>query len=458
MSGARVAVLGAGLAGLRAASELSRAGYDVTVLEGLPVVGGGAAGLSRDGFSLDGALPLVRSSDRALVSWIDHTELSTQLLPPRACILSQVRRGEIEAIDTSTLSDLAKIPGVKAWDKKRLLRLPRLMDRYRPLLDPDRPELAADLDYRSARDFATLYLGKSLWDYWVSPETTSQYVSDEMEISRVAFLLSRSSSREGKVALGVLRRGLWELAERAASRLNVIHDVWADEIVEQPDGGYRVHCSFATDDNVTRNRKRPRSLDVDAVVVTTSPEAAGQLAAPVLTPAERDYFAHYRGGPSVSLVVALSAPLAHYAKFVRVPKAEASSIECFLSECGSVEGRAPDGQGLVMIRANERFASANLTAADDVLEKSLLASFSRFHPEANDRVLFSRLRRSRSGNPTFHVGAYRNLARFARVQEDRGNAGRRIYFAGDYLIGPGPNCAISSGARAARSLRSHFEA
>jgi hypothetical protein len=43
------------------------------------------------------------------------------------------------------------------------------------------------------------------------------------------------------------------------------------------------------------------------------------------------------------------------------------------------------------------------------------------------------------------------------VQEDRGAAGRRIYFAGDYLIGPGPNQVVSSGMRAAVALRAHFE-
>ena len=254
MSGVSVAVIGAGLAGLRTASELSRAGYEVTVLEGLSVVGGSAAGSFRDGFSLDGTLPLVRSSDRALISWIEQSELSASLLPPRACIDSQIHRGEIGPIDTSTLSDLAKIPGVTTWDKKRLLRLPRLMARYRAQLDPDRPELAANLDYRSARDFATLYLGKSVWDYWVSPETTSQYASDEMELSRVAFLLSRMTSREGKVALGVMRQGLWQLAGRAASRLNVVHDLWADEVTERGDGGYQVHCSFATEGGDTHAR------------------------------------------------------------------------------------------------------------------------------------------------------------------------------------------------------------
>ncbi|MBW2724623.1 MAG: hypothetical protein JRE71_09565, partial [Deltaproteobacteria bacterium] len=88
----------------------------------------------------------------------------------------------------------------------------------------------------------------------------------------------------------------------------------------------------------------------------------------------------------------------------------------------------------------------------------LLAAFSRFHPMATEQLLFSHLHRATARNPNFHVGAYRDLERFARVQEDRGNAGRRVYFAGDYLVGPGANHAIASGRRAAAALRAHFEA
>ena len=231
--GGRVAVIGAGLSGLRAASELSGAGYDVTVLELSASVGGSFAGSSREDFCLDGAIPVVRSSDRALISFINDSELAPRLLPPRTCVLSQVRDGVIKTINTRTLSELAKIDGVRAWDKKRLLRLPRLMDRYRAVLDPERPELAESLDYRSARDFATLYLGKSLWDYWVSPETTSQYASDELEISRVAFLLSRIAAREGKVAMGILRGGLWELAERAAT----LKELYEEPLILRRDKG-----------------------------------------------------------------------------------------------------------------------------------------------------------------------------------------------------------------------------
>ncbi|MCP4037271.1 MAG: FAD-dependent oxidoreductase [bacterium] len=457
MQGVGVAVIGAGLAGLRAASSLSRAGFAVTVLERGCEVGGRAAGGWVGDYSVDRVMPLMRSSDRALLSWVDELELADVMLPPRAVILSQIHRGSVEAITTSELSDLARIPGVKLWDKKRLLRFPRLMNRYRALLDPVYPERAADLDFRSARDFATLYFGKSLWNYWISPETTSEYAADEMELSRVAFLLSRIASDNGQARLGVLRRGLWELAEHAASRLDVQREVVADEILARPAGGYVIRCSSAADGQAQRPEPSPRSLEFDAVVIATSPETAGRIAAPVLVPAERDYFADYRSGPSASLVFALDSPLEYFTKFVRVPKAEASPIECYLTENGTAQGRVPAGKGLVTLRANDRFARANISASDDVVEKSLLAAFSRFYPEMAGQPLFTRLQRSRNANPNFHVRAYRDLARFARVQEDRGNAGRRVYFAGNYLVGPGPNEAIASGQRVAAALRAHFK-
>ena len=156
--------------------------------------------------------------------------------------------------------------------------------------------------------------------------------------------------------------------------------------------------------------------------------------------------------------LAIDAPVGYHTRFVRVPKAEASSIECYLCEHGTKNGRAPEGKSLVTLRANDRFARANLSTGNDVIEKSLLAGFSRFHPQATSRLLFAHLHRTAAGNPNFHVGAYRDLERFARVQKDRGNAGRRVYFAGDYLVGPGANHAIASGRRAATAVRAHFDA
>jgi predicted NAD/FAD-dependent oxidoreductase len=50
------------------------------------------------------------------------------------------------------------------------------------------------------------------------------------------------------------------------------------------------------------------------------------------------------------------------------------------------------------------------------------------------------------------VGRYRAIADFTRVQADWRRRGRRIYFAGDYLMGPGWNAALQSGYRAAADV------
>jgi protoporphyrinogen oxidase len=54
--------------------------------------------------------------------------------------------------------------------------------------------------------------------------------------------------------------------------------------------------------------------------------------------------------------------------------------------------------------------------------------------------------------PHFEVGRYRALARVRAAMDDRAAAGRRLYFAGDYLGGPSVDAAVASGLRAADAL------
>jgi len=67
-------------------------------------------------------------------------------------------------------------------------------------------------------------------------------------------------------------------------------------------------------------------------------------------------------------------------------------------------------------------------------------------------VCETRLTRRAAATPRFEVGAYRALARFARVQKDRRSLGRALYYAGDHLIGPDAESAVTSGVRAARDV------
>ena len=60
--------------------------------------------------------------------------------------------------------------------------------------------------------------------------------------------------------------------------------------------------------------------------------------------------------------------------------------------------------------------------------------------------------------PRFDVGRYREIAGFERVQSDLRREGRRLYFAGDYLMDPSLEGAIASAHRAAAAVAADLSA
>jgi len=178
----RVVVVGAGFAGLSAASELARAGCSVTVLERGSTAGGRCGGEQEDGFSIDQRLPLLYSGDQRLASWIRDLGLAQALLPPRPVQIAQLSSGGVVPIDAVSPRSVARIPGVKWREALRLIRLPRLMNRYRSLLDLESPELAADLDYRSAADFGRLYFGQTVVDRFIADLRACDFLGRRLDV------------------------------------------------------------------------------------------------------------------------------------------------------------------------------------------------------------------------------------------------------------------------------------
>ena len=432
-----VLVIGAGLSGLAAAWRLREAGHQVSLIErGDPA--DGHPGLPAD---------TLYSTDRHTIGWMNDLGLGEKLLPLRPVQLAQARRGKTSIIDPQHLLGVAGIPGVRRRDAARLVRWPRLMARYLPLLDPTAPERAADLDFRSVSDFAELYFGPSVLRRWVAPEAEDFYSGEAGELSRVAALLlwrARATGRRGAAYPGLPRQGLDPLFQSASQAIGIRHHGAALRV----EGGGVAGFEIASDGLALPGG----SLQADAVVVATSPAEAGRLGASILEAAERDFFSAVHERPGIVLTVELQRAPSGMPERVRIPVEEGFSAASVIFEPG-LPGRRQDGvAGLATVRAREAFAASALQMPGDAVEKSLLGDLKILYPALVGSLGASRLLRSRAQTPAFDVGAYRALHRFRRVQEDRRRLGRRLYFAGDYLISPSIEGRVVSGFRAAADL------
>ena len=93
-SSIRVAVLGAGLSGLRAAYELERRGFMVTVFEARTEVGGRAGGEWCAGHWMDAAWPVLGGRDVSLARWARDLGLGDSLYPLRPVQTMLLQAGE----------------------------------------------------------------------------------------------------------------------------------------------------------------------------------------------------------------------------------------------------------------------------------------------------------------------------------------------------------------------------
>ena len=101
--------MGAGLAGLRAASQLSAAGARVFVVEEAKEIGGKAALASRDGFAVDRSLQVLLFEDRRLLSWMQELEVGDSLLPLRSVHTAQLHAGRIVATGARGLAEIGDV-------------------------------------------------------------------------------------------------------------------------------------------------------------------------------------------------------------------------------------------------------------------------------------------------------------------------------------------------------------
>ncbi|CAL4858887.1 FAD-dependent oxidoreductase [Microbacterium sp. MM2322] len=406
-----VAIVGAGLAGLRAAAMLASSGRDVVVLDAGDDVGGRQRTDVVDGFRLDRGFQVLNPRYDALARAVDLAELDLRAFPvgvrvvrgARSDVLAHPLRhpGMLPATIAGALSGLvspADVVGAARWLMPALVR---------PASVADGPD--ATLHEAWDRAGLTGSLRRSV----LEPFLTGVLADDGAETSAVyATLLTRlfALGRPGVPAQGiaVLPRRLAGLARAAGADIRLSHAVDAIDVRDD-----RAEISVAGGDTVAARE----------VIVAVGGDQVSRLTgepAPAMRGLQTWWFGTDAGAPASALLTVdgeRSGPIVNSVVMSR-----------------TAPDFAPSGRHLV---------SASCLLRDAADEASVRAQLTRMW--GGEAASWEVLRRDDIPNALPALGAPMRHRSPARLSE-------RVVVAGDHRETPSIAGALVSGERAARAI------
>ncbi|MEO8698226.1 MAG: FAD-dependent oxidoreductase, partial [Acidimicrobiales bacterium] len=116
------------------------------------------------------------------------------------------------------------------------------------------------------------------------------------------------------------------------------------------------------------------------------------------------------------------------------------------------EGAVPEGKTMFNCAFSEEYAAELMQRSDSDVIEALHGELNKLPLRGLDKTEGHAVHRWPELVPQFYSGYIRSLATF----KGRRDHSDRVFFAGDYLVGPYTEAALTSGLRAASDIQSRF--
>ncbi len=430
LGGRRVAVVGAGPAGLAAAYRLQQQGAEVTVFERNDHVGGRTRSIRKGAFTFDVGALVMLPTYKSVYGLIRELGIESHVheTKPRLAI---VRDGQRHSFDYEYPLSSAFGTRLLSWpDKLRMLKLLPLMIRhrarfhYRSMGDLDL------FDHISTRDWCLQHLSASIDDYVANP-----------------FIRINSLTDTRSAPVGEWFWQLWAYNSPHIFQLDRGMVFYAESLAR----GLDVHLnSPVTRVRIENNRALltlAGSEDVfDACVLAVPPVFARDIA-PALTPQQQTFFGGIEPVRMISLHLGLSYRPDVPDSIVMFPERESADLLDILFDHNKGPGRAPPGRGAVAIQSTLAWSAAHADSSDETVIAELTRLAEPHVGPLRGRVEEAVVQRWDYVCPKTWPGFYRQLRDFVNAQP----LDQPLFFAGDYFSG-GIEGATQSGLAACRNV------
>jgi protoporphyrinogen/coproporphyrinogen III oxidase len=439
----RIAIIGAGMAGLSAAFRLTAAGYTVVVLERAPAAGGRTKSVENNGFTIDvgaGILPATYVDVARLIrdAGLEH------LKEPIDGFVGTPRDGKLHLLDMRHPAMSLLKSKLLSWPSKiRLARLLLKLQKASDVLGFDTTAGAAPFDTESIADYCRRVLNDELREYFLEPLTRTLYLhnADEGSIVELLWSLKNVSSNSSFA----LRGGMDSVARALASRFDVRYGIEVHDVRRVEDG-----CSVT----FSQHGNTETTEMFDACVCAVDARDMSQLLSSEFSQEQRAFLANIKYSTSVNLHYQLSSPLDNPALIIQVPRSIDPCLAAIVQDNLKGSGRAPPGKGLVSVFLTTDWGQSMWSRPDPEILADVAPRLEAVLPGFGGLIEAVHIERWRRAATIGRVGYYKELSLFEATLD----TGGAIQLASDIFAPSSVNVAVKQGQRAAERIMGRFAA
>lgn len=430
----RVAIIGAGPAGLAAAYDFTRAGHDVTVYEGADRVGGLASGFKAPhwDWTLERFYHHWFQSDAAMLGLIDELGWRDDVLFPRpqTVLFHEGAFYPADSIGTALKFFLRHFPLADVLRFGVVGMYLRTTSNWRKL------------EQFTADEWMRKHAGERIYEAVWKPMLVGKFGEANLKTVNMAWLWARLKTRTTR--LGTFRGGFQAFLDRFAG---VVHDLGARIYLEAP-----VTRIEATG-NALQVVADETQVEFDVVVSTSSPAAMARLA-PALPESYTAKLNGLRSMGAVVLVLTLERQLTPY-YWHNLPKSAGFPFLALVEHTNFLDKKHYGGDHIIYCGDYLEPDHEYFTLSKDEILERFVPALERFHPEFRpDWIRGSWLFRTKYAQPVPPVNHSRNIP-------DVRTPLRGLYLASMSQVYPwdrGTNFAVEIGRKVARIAMADWEA
>ncbi len=434
---ARIAIIGAGISGLAAGHQCSKAGLSPTIFEKEPSVGGRMSSEEVDGFLVEKAAYTFPEFHKNLTACLGEMGIGDALVATPGTSSTFIGRTEYR-IKIGSPTDFLRYKLLSLKNKKDMIKLFLYAQSLGNALNLAEPGAKTyELERESAADYLLEHYDEQILEYIAYPIFCEIFLGTPEDNSKAAFLATLKNLTRFKIFS--FTRGMSMLPDRLARNLDVRLQTPVLQVVpEDRRGPYSVR--FGGDN--------PGLESFDAVVFAIP----SPLVPAILDGLPADLSSQFFGArysPSVVVALALDARPPDSSMINNLGREDFKTVGTLVIDHHKGPNRMPEGKGLATAILSEPASRSMLDASDEATMSEVLRDVEAIYPGLSDKLIFSRTYRWEHGAVQLPPGA---LFKQRAAREAIEGSFDHIFFAGDGLHKSSLEVSFNTGTAAANKI------